>query len=112
MLLDLSILTKLMQNMVVGNIETLELLDCLLAHSKGMLILKCAQIKVATSKAWRKRVSSHVPEAIHGLVPKLLSGFGWVNFSYVYGLTIVNTHMRRALVRISGLSFSLFQPES
>ncbi|KAG9245152.1 neutral trehalase [Calycina marina] len=24
-------------------------------------------------------------------------GFGWVNASYVYGLTIVNTHMRRAL---------------
>ena len=24
-------------------------------------------------------------------------GFGWVNASYVYGLTIVNTHMKRAL---------------
>lgn len=23
--------------------------------------------------------------------------FGWVNASYVYGLTIVNTHMKRAL---------------
>ena len=33
----------------------------------------------------------------HGLIPILLSGFGWVNASYVYGLTIVNTHMKRAL---------------
>ena len=24
-------------------------------------------------------------------------GFGWVNASYVYGVTIVNTHMKRAL---------------
>ncbi len=24
-------------------------------------------------------------------------GFGWVNASYVFGLTIVNTHMKRAL---------------
>ena len=27
----------------------------------------------------------------------LFPGFGWVNASYVYGLTIVNTHMKRAL---------------
>lgn len=33
----------------------------------------------------------------HGLIPLLLLGFGWVNASYVYGLTIVNTHMKRAL---------------
>lgn len=27
----------------------------------------------------------------------LLSSFGWVNASYIYGLQIVNAHMRRAL---------------
>lgn len=32
----------------------------------------------------------------HRLNCKILSGFGWVNASYVYGLTIVNTHMKRA----------------
>lgn len=32
-----------------------------------------------------------------GLTHMSLSGFGWVNASYVYGLTIVNTHMKRAL---------------
>lgn len=26
-----------------------------------------------------------------------VSRFGWVNASYVYGLTIVNAHMKRAL---------------
>jgi len=26
-----------------------------------------------------------------------VSRFGWVNASYVYGLTLVNAHMRRAL---------------
>lgn len=31
------------------------------------------------------------------LTRNLLLGFGWVNASYVYGLTIVNTHMKRAL---------------
>lgn len=33
----------------------------------------------------------------HGLNSILLLGFGWVNASYVYGLTIVNSHMKRAL---------------
>ena len=27
----------------------------------------------------------------------ICSSFGWVNASYVYGLQIVNAHMRRAL---------------
>ncbi len=27
----------------------------------------------------------------------LTRSFGWVNASYVYGLTIINAHMRRAL---------------
>ena len=31
------------------------------------------------------------------LTPRSTRRFGWVNASYVYGLTIVNTHMRRAL---------------
>lgn len=35
------------------------------------------------------------------LVTRLLTGvcdrFGWVNASYIYGLQIVNAHMRRAL---------------
>lgn len=30
----------------------------------------------------------------HRLIRMFLSGFGWVNASYVYGLTIVNTHSK------------------
>jgi hypothetical protein len=31
------------------------------------------------------------------LLTCVISSFGWVNASYVYGLQIVNAHMRRAL---------------
>lgn len=31
------------------------------------------------------------------LLTRVVSSFGWVNASYIYGLQIVNAHMRRAL---------------
>ena len=30
-------------------------------------------------------------------VTDMMNSFGWVNASYIYGLQIVNAHMRRAL---------------
>lgn len=36
-------------------------------------------------------------ERLNGYANEMICSFGWVNASYVYGLQIVNAHMRRAL---------------
>ena len=52
--------------------------------------------KEQISKAWQQKGESALFH--HRIfVTNAVSRFGWVNASYVYGLTLVNSHMKRAL---------------
>ena len=54
--------------------------------------------RALTSRAWLRK-GEGCPSPAYDMRCTLISGcrFGWVNASYVYGLTIVNAHMKRAL---------------
>jgi len=55
--------------------------------------------KAATSRVWPRKGESFQMflVIVGGFSTNTLCSFGWVNASYVYGLQLVNAHMRRAL---------------
>lgn len=60
------------------------------------------ETKALISRALRKkgesyRLMSPGESDADGMLTRIFDRFGWVNASYVYGLQIVNAHMRRAL---------------
>lgn len=60
-------------------------------------------IRDLTSRAWRlKGEYCNIQHVRLMSLTKRYDSFGWVNASYVYGLQIIDAHMKRALGSVAG----------